>query len=296
MNKAWAALAFSMAVPALASTYTVQTGSSSSSIQAIVNTAGAAPGNTVAFSAGAYSLATTVYLPCSNGVIYTGPVVGPQTIVYKGNGAMTIGNQPTAIFTVTPNNYVFSVNSNGTSYTSPTGGCTLQYLGFNGTQGGIYVNYPSSGITLQYNAFYNNNPAWNQASPASDAAIYLDGQNAGNTASAGVSYVSILWNTFFHNCASIQANGWPDSGGDCNAVHVQSYNNYLTINNNVVNQTEEGFKFYEQSYEYAVEFNTDVENNNMQGNSRILIEDQQAHERQCGLQPQCLLPAYESQL
>ena len=29
--------------------------------------------------------------------------------------------------------------------------------------------------------------------------------------------------------------------------------------------------------QYAVEFNTDVENNNMQGNSRILIEDQQAH-------------------
>ena len=275
MNKAWMVLAFSMAVPALATNYTVPAGSSSSSIQAIVNTAGAAPGNTVVFAAGTYSLSNTIELPCSNGIVYTGPVVGPQTIAYSSTGVMTIGNQPTAIFTLTSNNYVFSVTSNGTFYTSATGGCTIQYMGFNGTQGGIYVNYPSSGITMQYNAFYHNNPAWNQANPASNAAIYLGGQNAGNTATAGVSYVSILWNTFFNNCASIQANGWPDSGGNCNAVHVQSYNNYLTINNNVVDQTEEGFKFYEQSYQYAVEFNTDVENNNMQGNSRILIEDQQ---------------------
>jgi Fn3 associated/Bacterial Ig-like domain (group 2) len=176
---------------------------------------------------------------------------------------------------VAANNFVFSVNSNGTSYTSPTGGCTLQYLGFNGTQGGIYVSYPSSGITIQYNAFYNNNPAWNLANPGSYPAIDLDGQNLGNTASAGESYVSILWNTFFNNCTSIQANGYPDSGGDCNAVHVQSYNNYLTIQNNVVNQTEEGFKFYEQAYQYAIQFNVDVEKNNMQGNSRMLIEDQQ---------------------
>jgi hypothetical protein len=275
MNKGWMVLAFGMAVPALATNYTVPAGSNSSSIQAIVNAAGTAPGNTVVFAAGTYSLANTINLPCSNGVVYTGPVVGPQTIAYSNTGVMTIGNRPKAIFTVSSNNYVFSVTSNGTSYTSATGGCTIQYMGFSGTQGGIYVNYPSSGITMQYNAFYNNNPAWNQANPASNAAIYLDGQNAGNTATAGVSYVSILWNTFFNNCASIQANGWPDSGGTCDAVHVQSYNNYLTINNNVVNQTEEGFKFYEQSYEYAVEFNTDVENNNMQGNSRILIEDQQ---------------------
>ena len=161
---------------------------------------------------------------------------------------MTIGNQPTAIFTVTTNNYVFSVTSNGTSYTSATADARFSTWDSTGRKAESYVNYPSSGITMQYNAFYNNNPAWNQASPAANAAIYLDGQNAGNTASAGVSYVSILWNTFFNNCASIQANGWPDSGGDCNAVHVQSYNNYLTINNNVVNQTEEGFKFYEQSY------------------------------------------------
>jgi hypothetical protein len=268
-------ICLSMGMPAFATTYTVAAGSSMAVIQLLVNSASATPGNTVMFSAGSYNLAGTVYLPCTNGTIYTGPNVGQQVITYNSAGAMSITNLPTAIFTVAPDNYVFGIPSNGSTFTSPTGGCTIQYMGFNGTQGGVFVNYPSSGITIQDNAFYNNNPAWADANPDSYPAINLDGNNGGNTPADGQSYESILWNTFFKNCASIQANGWPDSGGDCNAVHVQSYSNYLTISNNVVNQTEEGFKFYEQSYDYAVDFNTVVENNNMQGNSRIAIENQQ---------------------
>lgn len=275
MNRVLAALAFGTAVPALASTYTVPAGSSSTTIQAIVNTAGKASGNTVVFSAGSYNLTSTIILPCASGTVYTGPNVGPQVISYSASGVMSIKNLPTAVFSVSNNSYVFSVNYNGSSYTSPTQGCTIQYMAFNGTQGGIYVNQPSSGITVQNNAFYNNNPPWNDAQPSANSGIYLDGDNGAASASGGVSYISVLWNSFFNNCASIQANAWPDAGGDCNAVHVQSYNNYLVIKNNVVNQTEEGFKFYEQSYEYPVQFNADVENNNMQGNSRILIEDQQ---------------------
>jgi hypothetical protein len=275
VKKISAILFLSMGMPAFATTYTIPAGSSMTVIQLLVNSASATPGNTVMFSAGSYNLAGTVYLPCTNGTIYTGPMIGQQIISYNSAGAMSIGNQPTAIFTVAPDNYVFGIPSNGSTYTSPTAGCTIQYMGFNGTQGGVFVNYPSSGITIQNNAFYNNNPAWEDANPNSYPAINLDGNNGGNTPADGASYESILWNTFFNNCALIQANGWPDSGGDCNAVHVQSYSNYLTISNNVVNQTEEGFKFYEQSYEYAVDFNTVIENNNMQGNSRIAIENQQ---------------------
>jgi Chitobiase/beta-hexosaminidase C-terminal domain/Bacterial Ig-like domain (group 2)/Beta xylosidase C-terminal Concanavalin A-like domain len=275
MNRVLAVLTISTAVPALATTYTVPAGSSAKAIQAIVNTAGAVSGNTVVFSAGSYNLTSTVDLPCTNGTVYSGPNVGPLVISYSRTGAMSLSNLPTAVFSVSNNNYVFSVNNNGPSYTSPTAGCTIQYMAFSGTQGGIYVNYPSSGITVQNNAFYNNNPPWNDALPSSNSAIYLDGENGAGSASGGVSYISILWNSFFNNCSSIQANAWPDAGGDCNAVHVQSYNNYVVIKNNVVNQTEEGFKFYEQPYEYPVQFNVDVENNNMQGNSRILIEDQQ---------------------
>jgi Fn3 associated/Bacterial Ig-like domain (group 2) len=274
MNRALSLIALSTALPALASTYTVPAGSSSSAIQAIVNTAGAAPGNTVAFSAGVYTLTTTVNLPCSNGTVYTGPVIGPQQVTYSSRGVMSIANLPTAIFTISKNQYVFATNTNGSSYTSPTMGCTVQYLGFNGTQGGIFVN-PGSGETFQYNAFYNNNPPWNNALPDSNAAIYLDGENGAGSPSGGVSYISVLWNVFYNNCASIQSNAWPDAGGDCNAVHVQSYNNHVVLQNNFINQTEQGFKFYEQPYEYPVQFNVDVENNNMQGNSRILIEDQQ---------------------
>jgi Fn3 associated/Bacterial Ig-like domain (group 2) len=264
-----------MGIPACAATYTVPAGSNMAAIQSIVNTAGAAPGNTVMFSAGAYKLTGTVYLPCTNGTVYSGPLVGQQKISYSSKGVMSIGNLPTAIFTVATDNYVFGIPTNGSANTSPTQGCTIQYMGFNGTQGGVYVNYPSSGVTIQNNAFYNNNPDWAFSWPDSYPGINLDGNNGGNTPEDGISYTSILWNTFFNNCASIISNGWPDAGGDCNAVHIQSYSNYLTISNNVVNQTEEGFKFYEQSYEYAVDFNTDVENNNMQGNSRIAIENQQ---------------------
>jgi hypothetical protein len=275
VKKTSAILLLSMGIPAYAATYTVAAGSPAVIIQLTVNTASATPGNTVMFAAGTYNLASTVYLPCTNRVVYTGPVIGQQSISYNSRGVMSIGNLPTAVFTVAPDNYVFGIPSNGSANTSPGEGCTIQYMGFNGTQGGIYVQQPGSGIIIQNNAFYNNDPDWNFSNPNSYPAINLDGDNGGNTPSNGESYVSILWNTFFNNCADIIANGWPDAGGDCNAVHVQSYTNHLTIANNVVNQTEEGFKFYEQSYEYAVDFNTDVENNNMQGNSRIAIENQQ---------------------
>src|ERR1700760_1763589 len=100
MNRALSIIALSTAVPALASTYTVPAGSSASAIQAIVNSAGAAPGNTVAFSPGAYSLKTTVNLPCSNGTVYTGPVLGPQQVIYSSAGVMSIANLPTAIFNI----------------------------------------------------------------------------------------------------------------------------------------------------------------------------------------------------
>jgi hypothetical protein len=275
MNRALTIFALGTALPALATTYTVPAGSTSATIQAIVNAAGAAPGNTVAFSAGVYNLTSTISLPCNNGTVYTGPVIGTPHVTYSNTGVMSLSNLPMAVLTVSRNQYVFAIKSNGVSFTVPTAGCTVQYMGFNGTQGGIWVDSPASGITLQYNAFYNNNPPWNNAMPDANAAIYLDGENGAGSPSGGVSYISILWNSFFNNCASIQANAWPDAGGDCNAIHVQSYNNHLVIQNNIVNQTEQGFKFYEQPYEYPVQFNVDVENNNMQGNSRILIEDQQ---------------------
>ena len=64
MNKFITLLVLSAGLPALAATYTVPAGSSAATIQGIVNTAGSAAGNTVMFSAGSYSLAFTVTLPC----------------------------------------------------------------------------------------------------------------------------------------------------------------------------------------------------------------------------------------
>ena len=56
---------------------------------------------------------------------------------------------------------------------------------------------------------------------------------------------------------------------------MNGYNNYLIWSNNTVNLTEEGLKLSSQSASGITSLNADVENNNMQGNSRILIESQQ---------------------
>ncbi len=131
---------------------------------------------------------------------------------------------------------------------------------------------PASGIVIQENAFDNNNPPAGGAS--SQPNIWIDGKNAGFTASTGVQHISVLWNTFFNNCAAIRASAYPDSGGRCAATWVNGYNNYLTWSNNTVNLTEEGLKLSEQSSLGISSLNADVENNNMQGNSRIMIESQ----------------------
>ena len=263
MNKMLAVLALGVSVPALATTYTVTPGSSAVAIQAIINIAGAGSGNTVLFSAGPYSLAATVTLPCSNGTIYTGPNVG----------VVTQSNLPRAVLTSTvPTNFALSTDSNGISLTGGQG-CTIEYLRFSGTQGGVLVYYPASGITIQQNAFDNNNPP--ALSNSSQANIYLDGQNAGFTAATGVQHITIVWNTFFDNCAAIRSVAYPDSGGGCSATWVNGFNNYLVWSNNTINLTEEGLKLSEQSSLGISSLNADVENNNMQGNSRILIETQQ---------------------
>jgi len=263
VKKMLAVLALGVSVPTLATTYTVKAGSNAATIQAIVNMAAAGSGNTVLFSAGSYSLAATVTLPCSDGTIYTGANVG----------VVTRSNLPTAVLTSTvTNNYALSTDSNGTSLTGSQG-CTIEYLRFSGTQGGILVYYPASGITIQQNAFDNNDPPAGGSS--SQANIYLDGQNSGFSAATGVQHISVVWNTFFNNCAAIRSVAYPDSGGGCSATWVNGYNNYLVWSNNTVNLTEEGLKLSVQSSLGISSLNADVENNNMQGNSRILIETQQ---------------------
>ena len=230
MKKTLVLLLLSTAVPVFANTYTIGAGSSAATIQDIVNQASSAAGNTVLFAAGRYNLSQTVYLPCSNGTVYTGPNVG----------LVTQQHLPTAVLSSSdPNSYAMAINSNGTSYTGAQG-CTIQYLRFSGTQGGVFVNYPASGIVIQENAFDNNNPPAGGGSSQSN--IYIDGANYLFTPDAGVSYVSITWNTFFNNCFDIQSIAWPDSGGGCASTWVNAYNNHLTWSNNTVNMTEEGLK------------------------------------------------------
>jgi hypothetical protein len=264
MNKVLLALiALSMGARAWATTFVVPAGSSAAAIQTIVNTAGNAAGNTVVFSPGTYILSATVNLPCFYGTIYTGPNVG----------IVTQTNLPTVVLTNTvPTNFAVATASNGTNFTGNQG-CTIEYLRFSGTQGGILVYDPASGIVIQDNAFDNNNPP--AGGDSSEPNIWIDGKNSGFTAATGVQYITVVWNTFFNNCAAIRASAYPDSGGRCASTWVNGYNNYLTWSNNTVNLTEEGLKLSEQSSLGITSLNADVENNNMQGNSRIMIESQQ---------------------
>jgi regulation of enolase protein 1 (concanavalin A-like superfamily) len=263
VNKTLVLLVLSMGVPVSAETYSVAAGASAATIQNLVNQAGSAPGNTVSFAAGSYNLSDTVLLPCSNGTVYTGPNVG----------VVSQTNLPRVLLSSTnSNNYAMSINSNGSSFTGAQG-CTIQYLRFSGTQGGVFVNYPASGIVIQQNAFDNNDPP--AGGYASQANIYVDGANWQFTPDAGVSHITMVWNTFFNNCATIRSVAWPDSGGGCAATWVNGYNNYLTWSNNTVNLTEEGLKLSLATADGIASLNADVENNNMQGNSRILIETQQ---------------------
>jgi hypothetical protein len=256
-------LVVSACVPALATTYTVKAGSSTDTIQNTINTAGIAAGNTVVFSAGTYNLAYTITLPCSNGTVYTGPSVG----------LVSQRNLPTAVLSSSVStNYAFSTDSNNTSLTGAQG-CMIEYLRFSGTQGGILVYNPASGITIQENAFDNNNPP--AGGNSSEANIFLTGENWDLTAATGVSHISILWNTFFSNCAAIRADGTEDQGGGCASTWVDGFNNFLIWSNNTVNLTEEGLKLSAPQVDAQGSLNIDVENNNMQGNSRILIESQQ---------------------
>ncbi len=133
-------------------------------------------------------------------------------------------------------------------------------------------------MSFEYNYFTLNDPP--VGGGQSLQAIYLDADhNAGLDPSTGASYISILWNVFYNNCARINAegggNGNVDSGGYCAATIVSAYNNHLVWKNNTVNAIEEGLKFLEQGLLQQTSINADVENNNMQGNSRIMIETQQ---------------------
>ena len=90
-----------LALPAGATTYTIASGASTSSIQSTINTATSSPGNTVVFAAAAYSLTSTISISCTNGTIITGPNVG----------TVTQSHLPTALLTeTTSTNYAFSVS------------------------------------------------------------------------------------------------------------------------------------------------------------------------------------------
>jgi Bacterial Ig-like domain (group 2) len=164
-----ALLIWGMSAQVLAATYSVTAGSSAAEIQAIVNTAGASPGNTVAFAAGAYRLSATVSLPCSDGTIYTGPNVG----------TVTQSNLPTAVLSSTvATSYALSTDSNVTTLT--------------GSQG--------------CDSDTNHRPSTFYTTDGSTPAIYRPGGSTGTLPDAQGNSVT-SWNTTNHRVAMVSSRG-----------------------------------------------------------------------------------------
>lgn len=259
-----------------------------SQLQTAIN--GAAANATINFAGGTYPSGNIV-LPCSSGRVYNGAGAGQPTINYVGIGSgiggsnMTLGSLPTVIFSPpTVTSYAFTINSNGSSNATPGSGCTIQGIQINGTGGGFFIAKPSSGVLFQYDAFTNNNPAAATSYQQGMASIQFDGSVNGS-GSSGISNASILWSSFYNNCVLVSKaqyqstpSDYVDNSGRCAAIAVGGYSSGLTIKNNVINQVEEGMKFTEQSppyNAYPTSLHLDIESNNLQGNERIMFEDQQ---------------------
>lgn len=157
MNHLSGFLLLGLSVPALAATYTIPAGSSTSIIQVTLNEA--SPGSTVLFSAGTYSITSPIEVPCNNNLTVTGPVASPAVATLA------------ATFTT---GYIFEL--------SGCTGVTIEYLHF-ANAGMVYVGpVDNSGINIVYNQGTNIQDTAN--------GIFLDGYLANSLNPGGTSVES----------------------------------------------------------------------------------------------------------
>ncbi len=238
----------------LAATYTVAAGSSSSTIQAILNSAPS--GSTIAFEPGTYDITSTLTIPCNNLTI-TGPPVFPNTAIL--DASFTTGN----IFTL-------------------WGGCaglTLEYLAGYHT-GLLYVGPGnSSNINLLHNttgslpsSSSGNNPYGTSGS------VYFDG-----TVNTSLENVNIEYNSFgdTNSCTAVFSLG-QDFGGSCAGVLIhQGITTNIVIKYNKFFHLEEGLHVFETAGNFVVgqaasaSDNLDVEYNYFLNIHRIEVEIQE---------------------
>ncbi len=201
-------------LPASATTYTLNPSQSTSTIQGIIN--GAAAGDTVVFSAGAYSLTANLTLKC--GITYTGPVVS-----LNSKGMAT----PTAMLgtTLGLSGHIFNFYSQTCS-----GSTIVQYIAFLNGGEGIYVQAPSQNMVIQYDSF----GGIKYTSGQTTAGIFLDGPNQ----SSYHTNMFIQWNQIGDSNSCVGENTVVNSG-QCNGIVVfASLNGVNVLHNNFFHVSE----------------------------------------------------------
>jgi hypothetical protein len=254
MNWLYTILLFVSPLPALAATYTVAVGSSSSTIQAILNSAPV--GSTIAFEEGTYNISSTLVIPCNNLTI-TGPPVFPNTAI-------------------------LNASFNNTGIFSMWGGCTgmtLEYLaGFN--TGLLYVG---PGNSSNINFLHNTtgglpSSATNMSQYGTSGSVYFDGK-VGQT----LSNVTVEYNSFgdTKSCTAVFTLA-QDNGGACAGILIhQGITTNITIKYNKFFHLEEGMHVFQAAGNYvpgaaqSASDNLDVEYNYFLSIHRIEVEIQE---------------------
>ena len=245
---------------ARAANYPIAASASTSTVQSTINTAAAAGGgNTVTFAAGSYSL-SQITVPCpASPLVITGPATTypanwsarPSAVItstYTAEGP-AIFNIATPCSTATSILYL-EINGN-----HPASGGGAVYLG----QGGI------SNLTISYNYFHGNQePAptlgcggncYNDGD-TNATLVYLDGYTNGHTDSNITITYNIFGNPTAGDCSGVMSwiggllsngsfFGYDQVGGSCAAYGSATNLTNLTFEYNVIQQQEQGMKFYE---------------------------------------------------
>jgi hypothetical protein len=202
-----------------ATTFTVNAGQSTLTIQGVIS--GTSPGDTVIFSAGAYSITANLIMNC--GVTYTGPVVSPLP-----NGMVV----PTAVLSTTLGlgGNIFQFFSQSCSQLT-----TVQYLGFMNMADGIYIQ----GSNSNYKIWHNNCGGVLAVDTGQNTAcVFFDGPSQAAT----ISNIDIEWNTFGDSNSCITpVNQFNEvNNGTCHALVVFASVNGVTFSHNNLFHLSEG--------------------------------------------------------
>ncbi len=195
---------------------TINSSMTTGEIQAALN--GAAPGSTVTFVAGNYSITAPLTVPCNN-LQLAGP----------------IASQPTAILNATyTNNPILMYGSNCAALGA------IRYLGFANT-GAVYFGVGSnSNFTFEHNTV-SKLPS-NLSNTSSESGLFFDGN-----LTTKLSNILVQYNTFgdAQSCTAVFGTA-VDMGGHCAGILVSAgESNGITIQRNSFEHLEEGVHFFQ---------------------------------------------------